>query len=85
MRHPHLKGQAQSLLPLELLGKEIKVWWNTGKVNEVGENIGKILGVKEYTGRYDFYNCVLEINAPNLQAGKLEMAYHTRFFKDDQR
>lgn len=64
------------------VGKQIKVWWSTGKPN----NMADILEILPYSGLYSkWYDCVLKLSAPNTYNGSVEMAYNSEDFAYDSR
>jgi len=55
-------------------GDMYPVWWATGKRDEHGTPLAKVIAVLPYRGRYpQYFNNVLRLHAPNTSSGALEM------------
>ena len=51
------------------------VWWDTGRTNERGENVARVIAISPYRGKYPkFFNAVLTLSAQNTEFSVLEMA-----------
>lgn len=67
-------------------GDLIPVWWSTGKRNEQGDPLARVLSVYPYAGRYpQCFNVVLCLHAPNTRSGRLEMAYDDQALREQRK
>lgn len=56
-----------------MIGDKISVWWNTFEKDELGNNVAVILGVRDYTGPFDFCSKILKLTCPGAKLGWIEM------------
>lgn len=57
------------------VGDLYPVWWATGKRDEQGRPLARIIEIQPYTGRYPhWFTHTLRLHAPETRKGWLEMS-----------